>query len=360
MSLGPIRRLSHETFYVLHMVNVLLFILFMYYHCLGEGLGSWGYLDSAVAVLGLAVVHRFGVVAYNTRGFTRVWRAWVEPCEDGALLVRIPARGFNWSAGDHVYIRFLTVYAWQTHPFTVMNLPHPDPDQSELHILLRPRTGLTARLAKHAALRPLLSFPVHLDGPYAATSNVLTTLAGSDEVLLVAGGTGMSYVLPLLSALAVRGGVSRREHKIKLVWVVPRRACIAWYRTELDTALAAVAAGKELSYSVSHLSISVHVTCEETVTEIGTPRSVSSKEKGEDAGLGTQAGGLEVVGGRPDVSKIVARAAEAAAGRMAVVGCGPVGLLHTLRNEVARAQVSIAKGRAGALEEVCYVEELFE
>ncbi len=358
MSLGPIRRLSHELFYILHMAAAFLFVLCMYAHGY-QALNTWSYLHAAVVLAGLAVVHRFGVVAWNTRGFTRVWRAWVEETDDGALLIKIPAGGFKWSAGDHVYVRFLTVYAWQTHPFTIMNLPDPDPAQSELHLLLRPRTGLTARIAKHARIRPNLSFPVHIDGPYAATSNVVTALAGSDEVLLLAGGTGMSYTLPLLTALA-RGGVSRREHRVKLVWVVPRRACVEWYRKELDDALAAVAAARKLHNSVLHLSVTVYVSSEPASS--APPASFASNEKGAEGAslLAADAGRIECLPGRPDVAQIVRHAAERTDGVLAVAGCGPTGMLHAARGEVARAQLAIARSRAGALDELVYVEELFE
>ena len=391
MSLGPIRRLSHETFYVLHMAAAFLFVLCMYAHGY-MALNTWAYLHAAVVVLGLAVAHRFGVVAWNTRGFTRVWRAWVEETDDGALLIKIPARGFTWSAGDHVYVRFLTVYAWQTHPFTITNLPDAHPDlasaqsESELHFVLRPRTGLTARLAKHARIRPNLSFPVHIDGPYAATSNVVTTLAGSDEVLFVAGGTGMSYILPLLSALAVQGGVSRREHRVQLVWAVPRKECVGWYRAEIDAALAAVAAGNKLLHSVVDLSIAIYVSSApaghvEALQVLGDKASHNSGEKegeeegeeeGEQEGAGAGAGAgagdsllgsvgrIEVVGGRPDVSRIVHDATARARGTVAVVGCGPSGLLCDARNEVARAQLKIAKGAKEGAEEVVYIEEIFE
>lgn len=169
----------------------------------------------------------------------------------------------------------------------------------------------------------------------------------------------MSYVLPLMGALA-RGGVGRREQGVRVVWVVPRKACVGWYRTEIGDVMAHVAAARKLTGSVTSLSITVYVTSELPDADVETQRPVSSKEEEGDALLGSGAGGIEYVFGRPDVAAIVGSAVRRTEGVLAVAGCGPTGLLNAVRGEVARAQVAIATGRAGGLDEVVYVEELFE
>ncbi|GAA5908146.1 hypothetical protein JCM5296_000515 [Sporobolomyces johnsonii] len=348
MSLGPVRRLSHEFFYVLHMVGVVLFIVFMYEHCTGA-LNSWSYLHASVVVLGTALIYRFLVVAVRTHGFTRVHRAEISPVEDGALKITIPVGSMEWSAGQHVFIRFLTVYPWQTHPFTILNLPNSPfsaspSEPNSLQFVLHPRTGLTARLASLAASNPTRSLPVHIDGPYGHAA--IETIGGADHALLVAGGTGMSFVLPILSAL-LRGDAPSRVRSLECVWVIPREEALGWYREALDEVLSLAAR----ALTRIDLKLVMHISGSTSVKELA---DVGSKK--ESVGSGIK---LSVVAGRPDAAGLVERQARGREGCLAVVSCGPASLLQDVRNAVARAQVGILSGKV-KVDEVTLCEELYE
>ncbi|GAA5828049.1 hypothetical protein JCM11251_005710 [Rhodosporidiobolus azoricus] len=398
MSLGPIRRFSHEFFYVFHMSGVLLFIVFMYYHC-DQLLGSWAWLHAAVVVLGAATLYRFIVTAWHTAAFFRPQRASVNVVADGALLVKVDVGTMSWQAGDHVYLRFgsFNLFPWQSHPFTIANLPQssyaqlalatddrngedlekrtsPSPPRgvptlssspsssslinNEMHFVLRPHSGFTSRLFR---LAPMYDIPVYIDGPYSSHPSALSSLTSSDSAVLVAGGTGASFVLPLLlQGLRQEGG--GRLRRVELVWAVRKAECFEWYKDTIDRI---VLLGKE--YSVD-INIRMHLSRSTPTDGNGEKKVV--EEDDIEAGpssfsTATIPPYVEVCNGRVDgaaaVEIAITVAGKGGAKCVAVISCGPPTLALAVRNVAAKAQLAILKGKfpGGAVEEVELVEELF-
>ncbi|BGP45718.1 hypothetical protein JCM10450v2_001548 [Rhodotorula kratochvilovae] len=395
LSLGPVRRLSHEFFYPMHVVAALLFLATCYLH-FERLLGSWAYLHASVAVVGAAFLYRLGAVALFSRAFTRPDRATLEALGDGAVGISIEVKsGMRWSAGQHVFVRFLTLHPWSTHPFTIASLdPSSIPfatlsSPRTMRLVLRPHSGLTARLAALAASGSPRALPILLDGPYGPSS-LPDVLHGADEALLLAGGTGISFVLPLLDAL-IRGAELHVVRKVRVVWAVPSEECLGWFAEEIERALRAFEEGRARVEKVdSRDSLAKPLSSSSALVVSGpTLRSVSvevyvtragaagaSEEKKADSPLPTpalatsslaNAGVVIHSGGRPDVPSLVREAIQNAEGRLAVVSCGPPGLLTAARNTVARAQVAIAAGSLGGgigeakgAREVVLWEESFE
>lgn len=67
---------------------------------------------------------------------------------------------------------------------------------------IRPRGGFTSRLAKIASKQPNVSLPVLLDGPYGGL--IAVTLTKFDRALIIAGGSGAGYTLPLIEDVVRR------------------------------------------------------------------------------------------------------------------------------------------------------------
>ncbi|GAA5933688.1 hypothetical protein JCM10213_008567 [Rhodosporidiobolus nylandii] len=363
LSLGPVRRFSHELFYPLHIVAALLFIAAMYDH-LDRLLGSWSYMHASVVVLGTAFLYRYGATAVSSRLFTRPQTARVELIEDGALCMSIDVEGaaLRWSPGQHVFIRFLTLLPWQTHPFTISSLPSSSPSStSTMRFILRPHSGLTARLLSRASASSTKSFslPVLLDGPYGPSSVAEVTQA-ADHILLLAGGTGMSFVAPLLSALTApvgQGGELSVAKSVSVVWAVPREECVDWFRAEMEKALAAGdAVEKEKGEVVQLEKVSVEVF----VTRDGQFAGAAAKSDKDSADSATSR--VKVQQGRPAIFEIIAEAVATKTGRVSVVACGPSALLLDARNAAARAQLHILAGKVpeGGASEVVLWEESYE
>jgi NAD(P)H-flavin reductase len=81
------------------------------------------------------------------------------------------------------------------HPFTICTLP----SSGEMVFFVRPHRGFTARLKKLVETR-YGTMAMSIDGPYG-NSGTVSKLAASDKVLLIAGGSGTGYLLPLLKSI---------------------------------------------------------------------------------------------------------------------------------------------------------------
>lgn len=68
-------------------------------------------------------------------------------------------------------------YCWQSHPFSIANMPSEVPEEREMHFVLRIHHGVTAELARHIEKRARatgtseVECSISLDGPYGAWSN---------------------------------------------------------------------------------------------------------------------------------------------------------------------------------------------
>lgn len=123
----------------------------------------------------------------------------------------------GWEPTDHVFLSVPALglgktHALQAHPFTIAsaapstNIPergHISRDSNEappasLDLLIRAHNGFTADLLCYAHRHRAVS--VRLDGPYGS-SHALDMLRAADNVVLVAGGSGIAVTFPLAAAL---------------------------------------------------------------------------------------------------------------------------------------------------------------
>ncbi|KAL4804125.1 ferric reductase like transmembrane component-domain-containing protein [Aspergillus unguis] len=140
-----------------------------------------------------------------------------------------------WSLGQHFFLCFPDLSLWQSHPMTPASLPGTSPTGQKHTYIIRARKGITKQLAQIAQpiqgeKDTLPSTSVILSGPYGQS------ILGSDfythdvNVLCVAGGTGVTFVLPVLLALSQRP----RTGLLEFVWVVRRRDDLNWIESELE------------------------------------------------------------------------------------------------------------------------------
>ncbi|KAG7291960.1 hypothetical protein NEMBOFW57_001989 [Staphylotrichum longicolle] len=182
----------------------------------------------------------------------------------------------GWHPADHV---FLTVpclgrtHALQTHPFTIASAapsssssPCPQTDDNGanensrsthawLNLLIRAHDGFTRDLLRHArshshshsrAPHPAARVSVRLDGPYGSP-RALGVLRASGCAVLVAGGSGIAVVFPLVWALLHEDGWGEggeedgkvvdneiiserklRKRRVHLLWVTHAREHREW------------------------------------------------------------------------------------------------------------------------------------
>ncbi|KAF6815509.1 ferric-chelate reductase [Colletotrichum musicola] len=240
-----------------------------------------------------------------------------------------------WKPGQHFYLCFAKASVWQSHPFTPLNLPVEQKGNVEHAYIFRAKGGETRKIAQMAAAANGPSTtPVILQGPYGEDHTL--HLTPDVNVLCVAGGTGITYVLPTLHWL-ISQPVSRNR-RISLVWAIRLRQDIEWVRAELDALTAAAA-------KAHGISVTIHVTREEALPAVAASsccgHAAADKEMSASANStssrSSRAGSIEV-GGHPSMAEVVpAFLADNVRGRTTVFASGPGGLISDLRSVVAAA-----------------------
>jgi NAD(P)H-flavin reductase len=202
----------------------------------------------------------------------------------------------GWYPADHVFISAPSLggsNALQAHPFTIASAA-PRHGRGEvpaahawLNLLIRAHSGFTSELLRHAQLRSTLS--VRIDGPYGS-QDPLNMLRASQTAVLIAGGSGIAVIFPLLWDLAL---VHPGKRKIHLMWVIHSASQRSWMPADrLD----------ELRQA------GVRITIPQPTAEVG----------------------------RPGVAGYIAELAAASAPDIGVVVSGPDGLNRSVRNACAQ------------------------
>ncbi|KAF5356913.1 hypothetical protein D9756_006407 [Leucocoprinus leucothites] len=259
ISIRPIRDRAYEFFLIAHLVLGVICVLSVYFHAgslyfghfLWPAILLWG-LDRALRLFRIAL----STVAKDTTSSESASRTFgvhlfaaakprVEFLSADFILLTVPRpRFFYWRPGQSVYLSFpgVSVSPFEAHPFTIAAIPTYDNDPGsgnevkswtgELEFCMRVRSGLTKRLLPY--IDGGKDFNVFLDGPY----NSSPVLVGYDSVLLIAGGSGVGFTLPLFLDLLQRtkkdGPACRR---LTFVWTVRHFDKISWIRSKLSSAL---------------------------------------------------------------------------------------------------------------------------
>ncbi|PYH91655.1 ferric-chelate reductase [Aspergillus ellipticus CBS 707.79] len=254
----------------------------------------------------------------------------------------------EWQIGQHFFLCFPELSIWQAHPLTPASVPGTVPTGQPHTYIIRARKGLTRRLAEMgramATLAPTTS--VVLAGPYG--QSIMEEGWGSEDVnvLCVAGGTGITFVLPPLLQMMPMAGGKGGDRLVELVWVVRRQADMLWVAPELEVL-------RKVAATVPGFSIRVFVSRERGVRTEGKTCWGGGEEKVDeedllDKGLvvkyaegSSEASSIDGAvkpehGAHPDldlqVSNFLSRVTH---GPTRVLASGPAGMITTLRESVA-------------------------
>ncbi|KAH6854683.1 ferric reductase like transmembrane component-domain-containing protein [Chaetomium sp. MPI-CAGE-AT-0009] len=300
------------------------------------GLVLWG-LDRGARLVRMGMMHygywfeegKWGFRAVE--GQAKLWRD-----EELGDVVRLDFDHVQkpWSIGQHFFLCFTEGSIFQSHPFTPLSLPMADAAGKVKHsYVFRAKGGetkkITELLKKKAAAGTALATSVIMQGPYG--ENIAEGLTQDVNVLCITGGTGITYVLPILLRLVREKPTPGR--KLELVWAVKKRQDLEWVEPEME----------ELRrLGATHgLRIRTFVTSE--------PLTAASKEikVTDDKGRTESDDDIESIQGtpstrsgsdhRPDVGATVSDfVAGVAHGQTRVFGSGPVGMVVEMRAAVAK------------------------
>ncbi|KAK1580653.1 ferric reductase like transmembrane component [Colletotrichum navitas] len=361
LSLPPIIRLTgYEFFRKSHYVLAMLYV--------GACIGHWNYLecfmipaliiwflDRAARAIRTALVHH-NFIEGKGMGFSAAQAGMaIFPDSENGDVIRLDFSHPHdaWSIGHHFYLCFTESSIWQSHPFTPLNAPITVNGRTKHSYIFRAKGGETKKVAEivkrklatvsgdKSEAAPTTS--VILTGPYG--DPILRNVTSDVNILCVAGGTGVTYVLPALLSLKKHSGASR---KLELVWVVRHTKDVEWVRPELDLleaedgpkVVVRIFATRDASSPVSSArqsdnlsesgstSDAVEHSGEKQVQMIATPRGdITSSDAPR----------------HPDMTAIVRQFVDATvSGRTAVFASGPGGLISDIRVAVAQCN-SVSK-----------------
>jgi hypothetical protein len=342
------------------------FIIFFFFHC-DYTLTSWDYFIATAVLYTLSWCYS-QCKTYFEYGIGH--KARLQRETNDTLKITINTRKAIWTAGQHIYLRFLAggiTHMLTAHPFTICSMPQLEMTgkTSTLVFYIRPRGGATKFLMAQAIKHPNDEIPVLMDGPYGGIPS--TQLNLSDSSVVVGGGAGAGFTLSVIEHF-LQWYTSTRNADRRLKVVVATR--------ELDTRLWYIEALKDISHryprfkeAVAGISIDFHETGQTGREEMTAPNH-SDVEKALDSTtvqVNTDSQNPSVAevfnvsfhNGRPNlpvaIQTFIAGQEDVSIGLLA---CGPSSMSHDVGEAAVYAQQQIIRGQIKA-GEVWYHSENF-
>ncbi|KAF2102904.1 hypothetical protein NA57DRAFT_33502 [Rhizodiscina lignyota] len=364
-SIPWVRCLAYELFAYTHIAAAIAFLGTCFWHFGNEG-DSWNYLWATMAIW---LVNWLGRMFWKSSAF-KITDPWFRGCPTtlrslGGNMVRMDVlvpRNWTWRPGQHVFLRFPSIGIMENHPFTISSIPSMEAtdritekpvstrdDVNVLSFLVRPQLGFTKRLLKKVMSTPDMQASAVVDGPYGT---VLRKLENAyEDVILVAGGGGISAILPralhLANCMSVET-LNRVTQRVRVVWMVKHADAVRWALDDLAHAAHVAPSGA--------VSVEIFVT-EEAADDSGVTKSVPTIDQmpsKEIATAGTvtprDSDSDHVVShalvkhfeGRPYLPTLIP--SMLGGSRTAIIGCGPESLKIDLSNASAAAQRKVLNG----------------
>lgn len=234
-ALSAVRRYSYRLFFITHLLVALALPPFIYFHAHHASLYVWESLG--VFLLDIAT-RRFGLIIADTKvelipGTDLIKLVGTIPMNKSARFAKNP--------GTHIYLSIPSasrpdknpiaaahlVFEFSFNPFSIAAV---DENTRELTLIARrhsgPMTRALASFASNVSTDPTVKLA--FDGPYGCAKR-FPNLASSefDRILLVAGGVGATFTLPLYRWILAENPAAR----VQMVWAVRGAGDATWPTT---------------------------------------------------------------------------------------------------------------------------------
>ncbi|KAG9251872.1 putative ferric reductase transmembrane component [Emericellopsis atlantica] len=369
-SIRWLRERYYEIFKMTHFLAALVFVLFFFLHCDGI-LTSWDYFIAAATLYAASWLYSQCRV-YLEYGLQHKARLTLEGAETLKIAIDTTA---EWTPGQHVYLRFLTLglHTLSSHPFTICSLPVSRYNgKNQMVFYVKGRGGLTGRLAKMAQTNPGTTVRVLLDGPYGGMQS--RWYSGFDHAVVIAGGAGAGFTLGLFEDFVTRSqlpAAAAQDRKLTLVLSSRDLELKRWYLDAIAALLdeQQIEEGEEKKEARRLAGLTIHIHH----TGIANSRADSSEDNSLPAKDDAAAPACGVVtdvptslrdvttnvaAGRPDITSLCREIIAAERGSVGLVVCGPASMVHDVGHVAASAQTDVIKGGSGA-SEVWFHKESF-
>jgi len=236
--------------------------------------------------------------------------------------------GYNldFKPGQYVFVYFLRFNFWESHPFTVAAYDvDKETGQPTMTLLFRTHEGVTRKMERYLEAGPQ-TIACLVEGPYGHHLPV----EQYDNVLLLAGGVGITAILPYLRYFATLNSA-----RVRFEWVVRDEDSINWFKE--DIAQAANAPNVEVQLHVTKAGTGdvetarTHISIDLGAKREGVGEISAASEEGGTASLARYV----TIGHRPSLTLLVATQIADSVGSLAVVACGPGTFVDETRQAVA-------------------------
>lgn len=263
-TIAPLRHMSYEFFVVQHILTFFGFIIAIMMHLPDTAYYSRVYIYIPIVLYFLDRLVRTARYVFNN---IRPGQAKLEALDGGATRIRVASKQIKkWTPGAHVLLSIPKLGFGQSHPATILSTPSSH--NGELVFILKAHKGFTRRChqACHASSSP--SYTALIDGPYTARHS---DFAAFDTLILIAGGTGITFTISTLLDLAQRAASQPLPLRtIDFVWVIKQRSVMSWISEELELAF------QSLQRAGITIKMKICITCDDNFVEPSGPSDSKS------------------------------------------------------------------------------------
>ncbi|KAI5119309.1 hypothetical protein M0805_004553 [Coniferiporia weirii] len=260
------RKHAYELFMVSHNILIFIFLLAVYFH-VREFPEFTAYAWPPFIVWGFDRLLRLSRVVYIRHLSSKISsghaNALVEILSTDVIrmTLRVPSsKLLSWRPGQHAFLIVPSVShsPLEAHPFSIASLDAPDRGEVDLKFIIRAQTGFTRRLYDYASRvsseKPPISDGIsgcqvsaYMDGPYGSPPSVNTY----PNVILVAGGSGISYTLPIILDI-VRRKNDRLSvcQRVLFLWFIREQEHIRWISDDLARLAKLPSAGLDIDIRI--------------------------------------------------------------------------------------------------------------
>lgn len=225
-TLTKIRNYSYRAFFILHVILSISLLPILYFHVSHLRI----YILESAAIYVVLILQRnisstITLATISDLPSSSLLSVSLQPKAPFKLPKSIP--------GQHIYLSFPSstdapLNKLRLNPFTIANLPTKD---GNMRLIIRPLSGTTNLLSKlaetHVRRQPI---PIIIEGPYGSASYWPDLLRFHDRILLVAGGVGATFTLPIYRSLLrnFSRGAPTLSSKVRSIWSIRERADASW------------------------------------------------------------------------------------------------------------------------------------
>lgn len=349
-TLPPFRNLSYEFFVIQHIITFFGLIIAIMIHIPDTAIFARVYVYLAIGFYLFSRLVQTLIYFYRN---VRPGHATLIPSSSDFVQVRVHgSRVKSWTPGSFVLLGIPRFGLFQSHPATIASTPSSA--NGDLIFILRKHRGFTHTLLQNSHNN--VARVALIDGPYGGKQD---DLAAYSTAVLIAGSTGISFVLPILADMAERAAKTRLPvHTVHFIWSAKEHAQLTALVPEIQPVLVrlrshgidvvthmhftgseanSMTTGIEKAASESSSSSERLSSAEKDTGVSSIARPVGARSGSETSAESSSGPHIQPISGRPDLNSLIVATHKDASthAELGIAVCGPLSMSRDVRSAVA-------------------------